>query len=580
MSGRGGSSTSSPRASAHLIGKLSLSAGGSVGGDKPRARLYNPANLPDGVLQGELYLQSPQLPFSFWISVECSLITGQLRWQCKDPQCYGLIDLPTVTKISRSKHGLESLPAGCSSFSVSTPAELWYLAFPTSEQASLWRDAIEYHAPHLPPASSSTPSSTAGSSGASPSKKKTSSVASRKSKSEEPVSNIALSTVKDRLESLSPMVSTATFNLLRLFFHGKYTFVKAIFAVIQVTEADKVAASLARMFFFADIPLQLIKSVIDWEVERTTIVNQLFRQDSIASKVMTAYTRLIAQPYLVATLKSSVQRIAKCGKELEIKPEALSFEERDAVGSRVFLLQSIVTELLDAILHSILLVPTECRLICMFLKQAVSSKFSDEKATEISLAGYLFLRMINPALVVPDSIGIIDKTALTPDGRRALLLVSKIVLNMANQVEFHKEPYLISFNDFLKERLPTVQQFIYECADVPPEAVMTATNLPPPQMVLDELALLYKILYPLQEKLAQALADEPQVLKRMKAAFTAIGPPPSNAGATAAQTPYSTEGKESHPSKKDKKAPSEEKRLPLPPELMHFASKSALAHMS
>ena len=346
------------------------------------------------------------------------------------------------------------------------------------------------------------------------------------------------------------------------------------------SQADKVAGALARMFFYADIPLALVKSVIDWEVERTTIVNQLFRQDSIASKIMTAYTRLIAQPYLVATLKSHVAKIVKCGNELEINPEQLKPEERDAVGSRVFQLQQIVTDLLSSIRDSTQSVPTECRLICSFLDNAVGGKFGDNKATEIALAGYLFLRLINPAIVVPDSLGIIDKNALTPEGRRSLLLVSKIVLNMANQVPFSKEPYLIPFNSFLSEKLPLIQSFIVDCVQVSPDAALTVTDLPAPLLILDELSLLYKLLYPLQEKLATALANDANVLKRFRAAFAALGPPPASTASATPNSPASSSAdKKDMKDKKDKKDKhSDTAQCPLPPHLMHFASKSYLAN--
>lgn len=389
----------------------------------------------------------------------------------------------------------------------------------------------------------------------------------------------ALSLIKFRLGENAPWVSASAFNLIRLFFHGKYKFIKAIFAVIPATEADKVAGALARMFFYADIPLALVKSVIDWEVERTTVVNQLFRQDSIASKIMTAYTRIIAQPYLVATLKTHVAKIVKCGSELEINPEQLKdAEEREAVGARVFQVQQIITDLLNTIRESSPSVPTECRLICSFLDSAVGGKFGDSKATEISLAGYLFLRLINPAIVVPDSLGIIDKNSLTPEGRRSLLLVSKVVLNMANQVPFSKEPHLIPFNSFLNEKLPLIQSFIADCVQVNPDAALTTTDLPAPLLILDELSLLYKLLYPLQEKLASALAPEANVLKRFRAAFSALGPPlPTSTTGPNSNTPSTSDAKKD---KKDKKKsdPNDTPPCPLPPSLMHFASKSYMAN--
>jgi hypothetical protein len=45
-------------------------------------------------------------------------------------------------------------------------------------------------------------------------------------------------------------------------------------------------------------------------------------------------------------------------------------------------------------------------MICRDLKEAIASKFPE--AVDIAIAGYLFLRLINPALVVPDGIGLVD----------------------------------------------------------------------------------------------------------------------------------------------------------------------------
>lgn len=633
------SSSSSPRDRTSSHGASSRPSAGSVsglntsGGTLRRSSgsrkagttqsTYNPNNLPNGILSGELFMSSPQLPMQGFISVECSLIGSQLRWMCKDPMCYGMIELAGVSKVVRVKpQTLECLGVPplndpsithYSGISLKTPTEAYVLAATTHEIATLWRDAVEFHAPQAisrrPVATTSASSgsgtlrrgasnlsSTNSSQNSNSSDKITKNSNSSDKEKEGTNQNnsaesvVALATVKERLGESAQWVSSSSYNLMRLFFHGKYKFIKAIFAVIPSTESDKLAGALARMFFYAEIPLQLIKSVIDWEVEHTSQVNQLFRQDSIASKIMTAYTRLIAQPYLVATLKTHVAKIAKCGPELEINPQHLKPEEADAVGSRIFSLQSTITDLLLAIKQSILLVPTECRLICFFLQQAVTGKFADSKATEIALAGYLFLRLINPAIVVPDSIGIIDKSSLTADGRRALLLVSKIVLNMANQIPFSKEPYLFPFNTFLQEKLPIIQEFIAECAEVSPDALLTETNLPPPLLVLEELATLYRILYPLQDKLTAALSNDANILKRMKQAFLQIGVPPSATLATPndannAKDDHSKKDKKEKKDKKDHKEHKEgkgEKTIPdpLPSHLMHFCSKSALANAS
>jgi neurofibromin 1 len=74
----------------------------------------------------------------------------------------------------------------------------------------------------------------------------------------------------------------------------------------------------------------------------------------------------------------------------------------------------------------------------------------------------MFLRFFNPALVAPDSENLC-KPINNPKIRRALLLVTKIVQNLANDIVFRqKEPYLMIMNDFLTEHINQMKAFLEE----------------------------------------------------------------------------------------------------------------------
>jgi hypothetical protein len=53
---------------------------------------------------------------------------------------------------------------------------------------------------------------------------------------------------------------------------------------------------------------------------------------------------------------------------------------------------------------------------------------------------------------------------LSADHRRALVIVSKVVLNIANQIEFKKEEYMMDFNSFTREKFEFMRQFYTEAA--------------------------------------------------------------------------------------------------------------------
>lgn len=74
----------------------------------------------------------------------------------------------------------------------------------------------------------------------------------------------------------------------------------------------------------------------------------------------------------------------------------------------------------------------------------------------------MFLRFICPAIVAPESEGLVS-TAPTKEMRRGLLLIAKIIQNLANNVLFGaKEPYMFPLNPFLVQNIQLVTEFLRE----------------------------------------------------------------------------------------------------------------------
>ena len=82
-----------------------------------------------------------------------------------------------------------------------------------------------------------------------------------------------------------------------------------------------------------------------------------------------------------------------------------------------------------------------------------------ESCTWPSLRYLMIFRFISPAIVAPE---IIDVEIPKDDWvlRRGLMLVAKIIQNLANNIFFGKEPHMIALNDFLKENIVNVTRFL------------------------------------------------------------------------------------------------------------------------
>lgn len=82
----------------------------------------------------------------------------------------------------------------------------------------------------------------------------------------------------------------------------------------------------------------------------------------------------------------------------------------------------------------------------------MSKRFPTLLQSNIGAVGtVIFLRFINPAIVSPQELGIVTKQ-VPSSVKRGLMLMSKILQNIANHVEFSKEQHMLCFNDFLRDQ--------------------------------------------------------------------------------------------------------------------------------
>ena len=113
--------------------------------------------------------------------------------------------------------------------------------------------------------------------------------------------------------------------------------------------------------------------------------------------------------------------------------------------------------------------------MCWKLSQEVQRLFPD--ATYTIIGGFIFLRFICPAIIAPDGYGILNgdfptskflsphsvilfATEVPDASRRGLILISKVLQNLSNGVEFgQKEEYMLPLNPFITENIPMMHRF-------------------------------------------------------------------------------------------------------------------------
>jgi len=252
------------------------------------------------------------------------------------------------------------------------------------------------------------------------------------------------------------------YKLLELILDDDLEVALALGDVTPITEADKVAQLLVRVFEANDKALDLLKASIRAEVLKTEKENTLFRLNSMATKLLSAYCKVIGKDYLQVSVGPQIKQLIQNPRPCELDPSKIQEGENIEQNQKNIL--DISQNFLKDIRASIPHCPAPIREICKFLREVVTEKFPG--AGDTVIAGFVFLRYLCPGIVAPDGHGIVDSPIQDRDIRRAFVLITKVLQNLANRVIFTKEVFMQPINGFIEANLQMMKDMFVEFAAV------------------------------------------------------------------------------------------------------------------
>jgi hypothetical protein len=87
-------------------------------------------------------------------------------------------------------------------------------------------------------------------------------------------------------------------KLVELLIEPDLSVVLALCEATQITEADEVAGLLIRLYESYEKTIPLLKASIDYEIFKTEQSTTLFRRNSMATKLLAAYSKVMGREYL------------------------------------------------------------------------------------------------------------------------------------------------------------------------------------------------------------------------------------------------------------------------------------------
>lgn len=231
------------------------------------------------------------------------------------------------------------------------------------------------------------------------------------------------------------------------------------------TEVDEMTISLLNIFDSRGLAFVLLQRLIEHEIEETENEAELLRRNCVATKMLSVYAKWKGAGYLRSTLQKVLERLLVTSKDLDLELDPARTSSTEELQKNALQLRVVTKVFIDDICNSATEIPVSFRKICHIISSSVMNRFPEAKFTAVG--SFIFLRFFCPAIVAPDAEGLISSTP-SKEMRRGLLLIAKVVQNLANNVLFGaKEPYMFPLNDFLTQNIYRVTTFLREISAPP-----------------------------------------------------------------------------------------------------------------
>lgn len=252
---------------------------------------------------------------------------------------------------------------------------------------------------------------------------------------------------------------------------------QTIFALEEACAKDRshLASILLDIFRHEQKELSLLENLNRREIQREEERSTLFRSNTLATTMMDKYMKTTANAFVQHAIKKVVLKIMDAKYSCELNPLKLD-KGADATDNLEHLI-GFLTEIIESIFNSANKCPEPLRYLCFCLQRDVRTKWPEDNISPArAVGGFIFLRLICPAILNPRLFNIVSETP-SPMAARTLMMVVKAIQNLANHVEFvanYKEPFMEAINPFIVINKGRMTHFFLQLASV--------ENMPPPEM--------------------------------------------------------------------------------------------------
>ncbi|KAJ6560168.1 hypothetical protein B0H19DRAFT_1376000 [Mycena capillaripes] len=241
--------------------------------------------------------------------------------------------------------------------------------------------------------------------------------------------------------------------------------VMAICETCPPAEVEMMISVLLNLFDTRGSLMMLLKHMIDREISHTENEAALFRSNSTCTRFLSAFAKVHGYSYLRSLIIPLIKSMASLppGQSYELDPDKPDVGEAKA-AQNLENVKFVAASFLEIITSSIAVLPPMFREISAHISRVVSRVWPEAKFS--AMGAFIFLRFISPAIVAPETIDVELPKELSREEhmviRRGLMVIAKIIQNLANNLFFGKEKHMVPLNTFLQANIASVTRFLSE----------------------------------------------------------------------------------------------------------------------
>ncbi|TKR72553.1 hypothetical protein L596_019983 [Steinernema carpocapsae] len=275
--------------------------------------------------------------------------------------------------------------------------------------------------------------------------------------------------VKARYQTVQVLPIVAYDDLVR-FVHANYLpMCRALEPILGVKAKEDIATSLVRILHKPRLVKDFLCDLVMAEVDQLDNDHLMFRGNSLATKAMEAYMKLVGDEYLQNTLGAFVRTVLESEESCEVDRTKLGNASNGTLERNRHHLVMLVEGAWRRIHASANSFPPELGEVFERLRNRLISNGKAELADNL-ISSSIFLRFLCAAIMNPSLFNLVSEYP-SEQATRKLTLIAKILQTLANFSEFGgKEHYMEFMNDFVKREWKNMANFlkgICRCSTVP-----------------------------------------------------------------------------------------------------------------